>query len=97
MAKRNSLALPDALGEFCPVKFSFVPMSAAALLVACGPADPSSPEPAGKQAAAVSEPAPAPAAEAKTAPKPPQPVAPPAPAAEPAPAPAIMDCVGSNA
>jgi len=62
-------------------------MAAAALLVACGPADPSSPEPAGNQAAAVSEPAPAPAAEAKPAPAPSQPVSPPAPAAEPAPAP----------
>ena len=62
-------------------------MAAAALLVACGPVDPSSPEPAGNQAPAVSEPAPVPAAESKPAPAPSQPVSPPAPAAEPAPAP----------
>jgi len=87
LAKWNSLALLDALGEFCPVKLLPVPMAAVALLLGCGPGETPPTTPAEKASAPAAEPVAEPAPETKPTPEPPQPVAPPAPAAELAPAP----------
>ena len=62
-------------------------MAAVALLVACGPADITSPEPTGNQAASAPESDTASAAESKLASEPSQPAAQPAPAPKPAQAP----------
>ncbi|MEE2947448.1 MAG: hypothetical protein VX392_03945 [Verrucomicrobiota bacterium] len=64
-------------------------MAAVALLVACGPADITSPEPTGNQIAPAPESVPTSETESKPAPEPAQLAIQPAPASKPAPAPAV--------
>jgi len=97
LAKRIGLALSGGLGEFCRVRLLPVQLAALALLVACGPGEPSTPPPAESTPAPVAKPAtePTPAAETKPTPEPTEPAPPPTaaesvpePVAEPAPEPA---------